>query len=128
MAYYYTGKLISDLEEINTAIKSVLCKLDNLISDENLLFDIRIIINELMINGYEHGNCYDTQKHLDLRLAINESRIRIQVVDEGNGINYDCFKYNPYSMKTTGRGLKIVKELSDELIINNNSITAIINK
>ncbi|WP_425539828.1 ATP-binding protein [Microaceticoccus formicicus] len=128
MAYYYSGKLMSDLNHIDLVVKSIIKKVDRVIADENLLFDIRLIINELVINGCEHGNCFDNTKYIDLKLAINERVISIQVIDEGEGLNYDFSTYDPCSLMTSGRGLKIVKELSDELIIKENSITAIINK
>lgn len=128
MAYYYTGKHISDLQHINIVVKSIIKKVNKIIPDENLLFDIRLIINELVINGCEHGNSFDDDKSIDLILTIKDNIVTIQVIDEGEGLKYDLADYNPRSMKECGRGLKIVQELSDELIINKNSVTAIINK
>ncbi len=128
MTYYYTGKLNSDVGNVGCVIQTILGKLDEIVPDENLLFDIRLILNELVINGCKHGNNSDISKWVRLSLMIKENRITIRVVDEGEGIRYKLVDYNPTSMETTGRGLRIVQELADELIIDRNSVVAIINK
>lgn len=128
MSYTYKGRINSDIEEIASVVLNIIKKLNTIETDENLLFDIRIIMNELLINGCEHGNCYDQKKKIDLAVLINERKIRIQVNDQGDGVKYQLVDYRPESFCSSGRGLRIVEKLSDELIIQNNSVTAIINK
>lgn len=124
--YFYTGKLNSDIHKVGYDIQSILGKLAGVVSDEDLLFDIRLIVNELVINGCEHGNKSDDTKSIRLSLSVNENKITIQVVDEGEGMKYSLFDYNAKSMESSGRGLRIVSELTDELIIDNNRVIAII--
>lgn len=128
MTYYYAGKFISDLCEIQNSISSLMTSLDGVLSDEDLLFDVRLILNELVINSCEHGNCYDITKMIDLKLKVENDKICITVKDEGRGIDYCLDKYDYMSMEPCGRGLKIVEKLSDSLIFDNNQVTAIINK
>ncbi|NLN15323.1 MAG: ATP-binding protein [Tissierellia bacterium] len=125
MDFTYTASVCSDLNLIRDFVDELLTKLDGIIEDSDTMFDIRLIINELVINGVFHGNeCQDT-KCIKLNLEINDKEIIIQVEDEGDGIDYDFSKYDPYDLKCSGRGLILVKGLSDELIVNQNRITAI---
>ena len=57
----------------------------------------------------------------------SEGQIRIEVKDEGIGIDYDFSTYDPLDLKCSGRGLILVHGLSDELIVKNNCIIAIKN-
>ena len=50
--------------------------------------------------------------------------IHINVKDEGDGINYIFNENKDINTTTSGRGLRIVKHLVDELEINNNEISA----
>ena len=51
--------------------------------------------------------------------------IRIEVSDEGQGINFDIASYNPKELKCCGRGLVLVSGLSDEVYIEENRVVAV---
>ena len=42
-----------------------------------------------MINSVVHGNCGDLNKMIYIKVYINESRIIVEVSDEGSGICYE---------------------------------------
>lgn len=129
MGFLYRAKFQSNLDDSIDKIKSLLQKLTrNTILDEDLLYDIRLILSELVINGCEHGNCFDLDKHVFLKLDIMGSEVRIEIRDEGSGIDYSLADFDPGSMKTSGRGLKIVRELSDVMEISDNTIRVMINR
>ncbi|WP_164995854.1 ATP-binding protein [Miniphocaeibacter massiliensis] len=93
--------------------------------NEELLYNLRLIIAELMVNGVEHGNKCDCNKKVYLCVEIEKNKkIAIRVKDQGNGIECDSEKYTLDIDKTYGRGLFIVKKLTDKLIINKNEIVA----
>ncbi|NLJ97969.1 MAG: ATP-binding protein [Tissierellia bacterium] len=125
MTFKFHGSVCSDLEDIKIFIKNVLDKLKTIIEDEDLMFDLRLILNELIINGVIHGNKYNRRKCVDLYLEIIENTIRIEVRDQGQGIDFDVESYNPEELKVCGRGLVIVNGLSDEMYIQDNSIVAV---
>lgn len=127
MTFAYYGSISSDLELVEDFVNKILKKISSLVKDKDLIFDIKLILNELIINGVFHGNkCIDS-KYIDLNLKIKDDQIIIKVKDEGEGINYDFTKYDPLDLQCGGRGLVIVKGLSDQLIVDDNIITVIKN-
>ncbi|HZK00481.1 MAG TPA: ATP-binding protein [Tissierellaceae bacterium] len=127
MNFRYNGSVCSDLGLIKNFLDEIMNKLNPIIDNGDIIFDIKLILNELVINGVFHGNeCEDT-KCVSLSLQVRDGKIIIEVEDEGEGINYDLSNYNPLDLKTSGRGLVLVRGLSDELIVNDNRITAIKN-
>ena len=115
--------LPSDLEKIHKfrdkAIREI--KANNI--DEDLVFKIRLILDELIANSYKHGNNCDCNKKIETLIVIDKKSCLIKVKDEGHGIDYFVDK-TPY--KDHGRGIKLVYTLADDLIIKNNSITALL--
>lgn len=126
MDFEYMKVIKSDLQDIDEAVSYVLQKLSDVIRDEETMFNIRIVINEIVINSYEHGNKCCKEKGINLKICVNMDCIHINVKDEGDGINYIFNESGDINMTTSGRGLRIVKNLVDELEINNNEITAMI--
>jgi len=125
MALIFKGSVCSNLNDVKAFIEEALNKLRSITCDEDLMFDIRLILNELIINGVIHGNCCDISKNVYLILEYEEDFIKIEVVDEGQGIDYDISSYNPEELKCCGRGLVIVDRLSDEFYINKNKVIAV---
>ena len=124
MDFEYIKVIKSDLDDIDEAVSFILDKLSSVIRDEELMFNIRIVINEIVINSYEHGNKSNKEKVKNLKVCVNMDCIHINVKDEGDGINYIFNENRDINMTTSGRGLRIVKHLVDELEINNNEISA----
>lgn len=125
MSYIYKGTVCSDLEIIKTFIDEKLKLLNEIIQNRDILFDIRIILNELIVNGAYHGNGWLTSKCVTLNLEIKDEFVKIEVRDEGEGVNFDLLSYDPLELKCSGRGLVLVKGLSDEFYMDENRIVAI---
>lgn len=124
MDFEYIKVIKSDLDDIDKAVSYVLEKLSSVIRNEEIMFNVRIVINEIVINSYEHGNKCNREKGINLKVCVNMDCIHINVKDEGDGINYIFNENRDIKMTTSGRGLRIVKHLVDELEINNNEISA----
>lgn len=124
MDFEYAKIIKSDLNDIDDAVSFVLNKLSSVVRDEELMFNIRIVINEIVINSYEHGNKCNREKGINLKVCVNTDCIHINVKDEGDGINYIFNENGDINMTMSGRGLRIVKHLVDELEINNNEVSA----
>lgn len=125
MDFIYKGTVCSDLEDIKHFIQEILNKLKNILNDENLIFDLRLILNELVINSVIHGNQCNRNKCVNLCLEVIGDAIRIEVSDEGTGIDFDISSYDPTDLKCCGRGLVLVNGLSDEIHIDKNRVVAV---
>jgi serine/threonine-protein kinase RsbW len=120
MDYIYKGSVCSDLDTIKSFIDKTVQILNGIISDRDLMFDIRVILNELIVNGALHGNECMSSKTVSLTLRMSEDKLMIEVEDEGRGI-----EYNPSDLKSWGRGLVLVNGLSDELYVDRNRVVSI---
>lgn len=125
MNYIYKSAVCSDLEYIRSFIDRTIKTLNCVISNKEVLFDIKVILNELIVNGALHGNECMKDKSVNLTITLNDNKLTIEVEDEGKGISYDFEEYNPFDFKSWGRGLVLVKGLSDEFIVENNRAISI---
>lgn len=91
--------------------------------DPDLLFNIRLILDELIINSYKHGNKKVYDRKINCLVLVDDDYCLVKVKDEGCGIplenESDLFSDH-------GRGLMLVKAISDSLIIKENAIAALI--
>ncbi|WP_425446704.1 ATP-binding protein [Dethiothermospora halolimnae] len=125
MSIIINKSICSDLSQIKSFLENILKQINEDINDDTLLFDIKLILHELVANGAIHGNRNDVNKNIDLYLELDNDHIKIEVTDEGLGFYYDKNKYNPMELKCNGRGLVIVDGLSDEFYVNKNKAVCI---
>ena len=96
--------------------------------DECTLFDLRVILNEVVLNAVKHGNREDENKLVKVHAGINSRGYALIVVeDEGNGYDYGCLcrghnptvdNYDICDFKENGRGIMIVNSLCDRVKVN----------
>ncbi|MDW7669496.1 MAG: ATP-binding protein [Bacillota bacterium] len=122
MNYICERQFQSDLQTAQLVINEILSNIDERL-DENHMFDIRLILNELISNCVIHGNQKDKTKQINLFFSLNRNKIKIKVSDEGKGFNIIHCKSDV--MDENGRGLMLVKALSDKFLIKKNTITVL---
>lgn len=127
MEYHFCGCVNSDLEKIKYFIESRIEELNRYILDDTKMFEIKLIVNELVINGALHGNELSESKTVFVNIDCSDDVLFIKVKDEGQGIKYSFDDYDPDEMLASGRGLVLVNGLVDELRLDKNAIYAIIN-
>lgn len=115
-------EISSNLDDVKAKTNLVLEKLKETIKDEDIIFDIKTILTELIVNGVVHGNLMDQSKMVYLDITLENDDLVICVKDEGQGFEYCLDSYNVFDMKSSGRGLIMVNGLSDEFSINNNEV------
>jgi serine/threonine-protein kinase RsbW len=85
--------------------------------------DILISLTEAVNNAIIHGNKSDETKNVTIYVNEVNNGISFCVVDEGHGFNHD-FVPDPTCQENIeccgGRGVYIMKALSDEIIFNDN--------
>lgn len=123
--YVIEKSLVSDLEEIREDLQNIQNNLKDIIQDETLIFDSKLILDELICNGIRHGNQLNRNKTINVFINLCQEFLKIEIADEGNGFNYDEENYDPMKLSTGGRGLKIVDGLSDEFYIEGNKVVSI---
>ena len=112
--------ILSDLELLNDTVGDISVSISDDITVD-VLFNIKIILNELIINGIKHGNCCNKDKKVYIKLIIDDKFFDITVKDEGAGFKY-CKNLSPCEYMECGRGLLIVEGLSDSFCVNNNAV------
>ena len=93
--------------------------------DACVKYELKVILNELIINAIKHGNNCDPSKKVKTSVALTKSRhVILLVEDEGKGYNYELkckraqLKENFFEMNETGRGILIVSNLCDKIKFN----------
>ncbi len=127
MEYHFCGCVRSDLDKIKSFVDNRIEDLNRYIIDDDRLFEIKLIVNELVLNGAIHGNELSYKKSVYLNIDYCEDTLFIRVEDEGRGINFSIDTYDPSQMLSGGRGLVLVTGLVDEIKMFDNIIIATIN-
>ncbi len=125
---FYSSKIASSICNINIVVSEILDRLKNrnILYEECLIFDSKVILNELILNAIKHGNKEDINKSVKISAAlINSIYLLIEVEDEGEGYNYNCTLNNgdfncldEGILMEGGRGLLIIKCLCDKVKLN----------
>lgn len=123
MTYIHRDLIKSKLSIIKKSVEKMVNDINNVIEDTDLFFDVKLILNELVINSFEHGNKKDENKIIDVTLIVDRDSAIIKVKDEGEGIRENV---ETDDLKDSGRGLKLVYALSDEVLIRDSKITVMI--
>lgn len=80
---------------------------------------LRLIVSELYMNAYVHGNEKDPAKVIDVVLRIGDGDFTVIVKDQGPGVSEQKFKELADSVSAyddpSGRGIKIVHKLCDKV-------------
>lgn len=71
---------------------------------------------EACTNSMEHGNCMDSDQYVELNFFINDDSIKVVVLDNGPGFDHESWIPSEDLMSKRGRGVKIMREFTDELI------------
>lgn len=123
----YNTTIPSDIRRIGSTVCEIIELLNKALTgiDENIAFDIRVILNELLINAIKHGNKGDICKVVHITAGmLGSSYVFIMVRDEGDGYDYRCildkcrdiFDETGYcGLKETGRGIMIVASLCERV-------------
>lgn len=94
--------------------------------DEDLYGNIMIAVTEAVNNAIKHGNGGNSSKNVLLSLTINENLLKFVVKDEGSGFDHNDLPdpTAPENLeKPGGRGIFLMKHLSDEVEFRENGKT-----
>ena len=80
--------------------------------------DFAIAVTELVNNAIHHGNNNNKDKKVYVNIRILKNYLEASIKDEGNGFNPDHIgdPLDPQNlMKESGRGIFLIKELTDNM-------------
>ena len=94
-----------------TAARLALSDIDELV-DESLAFDVRLLVSELVTNSVRHAQI-GSEDSIGLRVTIDDSRLRVDVVDQGPGFEPPAHDPTAQDARDSGWGLFFVTQLAD---------------
>lgn len=116
----------------NEMLDSIITELTEAGIDEDTIFDIRLAVDECVINAQKHGNKRETDKPVHVSYLINPVKCIIKVRDSGEGYEYENLP-DPTVVSNVmfdhGRGVYITRKVMDEVSFNDdgNEITIVMN-
>lgn len=91
--------------------------------NKNDVYDMKLVLNELLANAIIHGNKENKSKSVYLKMKLKKNSIYTKISDEGKGFDYLNYlsRYNSAKssqMKENGRGIKLACSLTDCIAFN----------
>lgn len=91
--------------------------------DEDLYGNIMIAVTEAVNNAIKHGCKGNSDKSVSISLSLTDNAIKFRVEDDGVGFDYNNLPdpTSPENIeKPSGRGIFLMKHLSDEVDFSDN--------
>ena len=111
----------SDLSLVQKSSAEVLSFLGPLKLDESHIFDLKLCLEEALINAMKYG--HKLQKELKVRIGVeyNDREVRISVEDQGEGFDPQklvrCTE-GANVLRNHGRGVYLIHQLMDRVCYN----------
>lgn len=91
---------------------------------EDDLYFIGLATREILINAIKHGNRFDENKKVVMRLSKNGGSVTIEVIDEGDGFRLENVpdpRVGENRERRSGRGITMALAIMDEFFVEKNS-------
>jgi serine/threonine-protein kinase RsbW len=118
-------KIVFDLhstrDSINRVTDLVAGAFNELGLNEDAIFDIKLAIQEAVVNAVEHGNGSDPRKMIHVSCDANDDSVILVVRDEGDGFDLNSVPDPTLPeniLREHGRGIFLMKSLCDEVRYN----------
>ena len=111
----------SDLAEVHKASERVLEFLRPLGLSEAYQFDIRLCLEEALINAMKYGNALKPEVDVVLGVDYDSGAVRFSVEDQGGGFDVSALKDctdQENILRNRGRGVYLIHKLMDEVRYN----------
>jgi serine/threonine-protein kinase RsbW len=122
--------IASDLGSIRHAVDQVVNALNHIEADASDVFDIRLCLEEALINAIKYGNKFDKKKKVAIDFTVKNKTASLSITDSGKGFDYELLP-DPTTdeniLRGSGRGVFLIRHLMDKVQFNEkgNSLTMI---
>lgn len=96
----------------------ILSYLKGIKAEESFIFDIRLSLEEALINAIRYGNRLDENLSVDVDFTHHGNKVIIAVEDKGRGFDYRSLPdptRQENLLKPKGRGIFLIRHLMDEV-------------
>ena len=111
----------SDPKYIKIASDRLLYALKGFRLDKEVLFDIRLCLEEAVINAIKYGNKLDRKLPVRIGYSLSDGRLEITVRDRGRGFDFEAIpdpRAEDNVLRQGGRGLFLIRNLMDMVEFN----------
>ncbi len=113
--------ITSDVAELKKVEDFLISIFNEYKLDKKYFNRIFLCISEAVMNSIKHGNKNDLKKQVSIIIDCSSEEMNIQIDDEGDGFDIEKVE-NPTLKenikKESGRGIFIIKNLSDKIEYN----------
>jgi serine/threonine-protein kinase RsbW len=106
------------LKEVPGLIQSVMRKLEPLKIDSDILFKIKLSLEEALVNAVKHGNKQNKDKRVLLKIRAYPEFLEAEIKDEGQGFDYTKIPLPTEEKnleRASGRGIFLIRRLMDKV-------------
>jgi serine/threonine-protein kinase RsbW len=114
--------IANDSHLLKELSRKITDELKNLCPHKEIIFDVRVAMEEALRNAMLHGNKLDPDKKVAVEADVFGDCVRIVVEDEGEGFipeNVPDPTDEENILKTSGRGVYMINHLMDEVKYEN---------
>jgi serine/threonine-protein kinase RsbW len=120
----FSSTLDSTLESVDATEASVRSFAADAGFDESDTYFIGLAAREILVNAVKHGNRFDPNKKVDLRLSASVRELIVEIKDQGEGFRVEDVPDPrlPENLdRPSGRGLTLAKGIMDDFHIEANT-------
>lgn len=122
--------LQSRLTEVTKVQNEIISKIETLGYSREVIFAVRLALDEAVTNAIRHGNQLDPDKQVDVDYTIDEKQLSITICDQGPGFHPDDLPDPTLEENLTephGRGVMLMQAYMTQVSFNErgNCITMI---
>ena len=114
-------KIPSDLKHIREVSQKIVALLMERNTDKSIIFDVRLSLEESILNAIEHGNNKKKDLTVDISFTIEGGKIEITVEDKGEGFEHKSLPdptKDENILRAHGRGVYLIHKLMDKIEYN----------
>jgi serine/threonine-protein kinase RsbW len=113
----FASILDSTLESVDAGEESVRRFAQQAGFEESEQYFIGLAAREILVNAVRHGNRFDPQKKVELRLSADDAKLTCEVKDQGDGFRIEDVpdpRLPENIERASGRGLAMARGLMDD--------------